>query len=88
MVQLIQGGLKLCEWTIATTSKCATIGTVQESFRASHGTGFNPLARSLTLGQTSGNQADSHWQVDEEPLAFRQERAVVQITRTNRTGSI
>jgi len=31
---------KLCERTIASTSKCATIGTVQESFPASHGTCF------------------------------------------------
>lgn len=32
---------KVCERVIATHSKCATIGTVQESFRASHGVNFN-----------------------------------------------
>jgi hypothetical protein len=42
MVQLIQADKKLCERGIATSRKCANLGTVQENFPASHGIGFFP----------------------------------------------
>jgi hypothetical protein len=47
---------KLCERLIAISPKCATIGTVQESFPASHGTSLStPQGR--IRGQISGIQA-------------------------------
>ncbi len=43
--------------------------------------------RAYFQGQTSGNQADFHWHLDEEPPALRQERAVAQTIWINRTGN-
>jgi hypothetical protein len=56
MVQLISACKKLCERDIAATPKCATIGTVKESFQASHGTDFIHVPKVFFLGQTSGKQ--------------------------------
>ena len=50
---------KLCERDIARHPKCATIGTVQESFRASHGVSLNPYLAVFLSRQTNGQQASS-----------------------------
>jgi hypothetical protein len=45
MVQLKRDSANYCEWGIAMTSECATIGSVQERFLASHGTRIHPVSR-------------------------------------------
>jgi hypothetical protein len=59
MVQLISAYKKLCERLIAASAKCATIGTVKESFQASHGTDFIQGPKVFFHGQTSGQQVMS-----------------------------
>jgi hypothetical protein len=48
--------------------KCASIGTVQQSFPASHGTGFYPLLQGQIQEQISGNHAVGDRKQDEKPL--------------------
>jgi hypothetical protein len=54
MVQPENQYRKLCERGIATTAKCATIGSVQESFLASHGVNFNPCLEVFPKRQING----------------------------------
>ena len=76
---------EIYENPITITPKCATIGTVQESFPASHGTGFYPGPRGLFQGPTSGNQVLGKQQQDGKHRALRRRDSICQNRRMNRT---
>ena len=63
---------KLCERLIATSPKCATIGTVQESFPASHGTSFIQGPEVTTRGRQRHSGSCERQLVGREAKAFRQ----------------
>ncbi|HTB99001.1 MAG TPA: hypothetical protein VK716_18475 [Terracidiphilus sp.] len=56
LVQPAKDSSNYCEWGIATTLRCATIGSVQESFPASHGASFIPCP-DMFSGTNTGDQA-------------------------------
>ncbi len=66
MVQLKRESTNYCEWGIAMTSECATIGSVQERFQASHGTRNHLLSRYAGHGTQHADQAGFKEQPDSE----------------------
>ncbi len=67
--------------------KCATIGTVQESFRASHGVNFNPCLAVFIPRQTNGQQAGSQQQIASERLLHSQREPLPSTARIESHGS-
>jgi hypothetical protein len=80
--------LKECETVIATTAKCATIGTVQESFPSVPRNGFFHVPDSKFSGQTSGDQVIGIQQLDEgrKPCASRE--PLLKISQRKLPGNI
>src|ERR1035437_7356834 len=87
MVQPMDTVPKLCERVIATTPKCANLGTVQESFPAPHGTSFIPGPEARIRGRPAATRQSASSHRTQSPAALRHERATAQDPRMNRTGN-
>src|ERR1035437_9834203 len=87
MVQPMDTVPKLCERVIATTPKCANLGTVQESFPAPHGISFIPGPEARIRGRPAATRQSANSHRTQSPAALRHERAIAQDPRMNRTGN-